>query len=381
VFSIMGSATYIRITPEVLSWAIRESGYGTREIADHLKVPPRILTAWMTGGEQPKLTDLRRLSAFLKRPEATFFLPSPPPSSLPRVEFRHPLNSARRTLNPEELRWLRETRRLQKAAAWIAQELEEVSPSLKPWAFQADPEEAGAASRQQLGVSVEDQLGWASSSQAQKAWREAIEAQGVLVFFLSLGKEACRGFSLWDDRCPAIAVNTAWNHEARIFTLLHEYGHLVTRTSSACVDSWQQELPRQGDIAERWCERFAASVLMPWAEVERVLRAELGWCPGETVDTLDAVRRVARKFKTSLRATALRLITHDVATWDLYRQIPDTTDHKTRGGGGGGRERNEIREDQYGRRTTGLFMEALHRDVLTRDDVLSYLDIPDVDLP
>jgi hypothetical protein len=52
-------------------------------------------------------------------------------------------------------------------------------------------------------------------------------------------------------------------------------------------------------------------------------------------------------------------------------------DHKVGGGGGSGRGRNEIREDQYGRRTIRLFVEAMHRDVLTRDDVLSYLDVPD----
>lgn len=376
----MGRVTYVPITPEVLAWAIRESGYKTGEVADCLEVPPQTLAAWMTGRERPGLTELRRLSALLKRPEATFFLPTPPPSSLPRVEFRHPLDSTRRELNPEELRWLRETRRLQKAAAWIAQELGEASPSLPLWSFEKDPEEAGALLRLRMGVSTEDQLGWGSSSQAQKAWREAIETSGVLVFLLPLGKKGCRGFSLWDDRSPVIAVNTAWNQEARIFTLLHEYGHLVTRTSSACVDSWRQALPTQGDTAERWCERFAASVLMPWPEVERVLRAESNWRPGKTVDSLDAVKRVARKFKTSLRATALRLITHEVATWDLYQQIPAIADHKADGGGGSGRGRNEIREDQYGRRTTRLFAEAMHHEVLSRDDVLSYLDIPDVDL-
>jgi hypothetical protein len=43
--------------------------------------------------------------------------------------------------------------------------------------------------------------------------------------------------------------------------------------------------------------------------------------------------------------------------------------------------RSEIREDQYGQRTALLFKEALHREILSRDDVLSYLDIPDVALP
>ena len=376
----MGRATYVHITPKVLAWAIQESGYDTGEVADRLKIAPQTLAHWMVGRERPTLTRFRKLTALLKRPEATFFLPAPPPSSLPKVEFRHPPGSTRQALNPEELRWLREARRLQKAASWVQQELGESPVPVPRWGLDADPEEVGAAMRSRVGISIADQLGWGNLSQAQKAWREALESTGVLVFLLALGKGSCRGFSLWDEWSPVIAVNTAWNQEARIFTLLHEYGHLITRTSSACVEPWRQTLPMQTDAAERWCERFAAVVLMPWSDVERVLRAELGWKPGKVVDTLDAVKRVARKFKTSLRATALRLITHEVATWDLYKQIPPVADQKDGGGGGSARVRSEIREDQYGQRTARLFKEALHRDVLSRDDVLSYLDIPDAAL-
>ena len=377
----MGKATYVPITPEVLTWAIRESGYEADDVAGRIKVAPGMFGAWMTGQEKPKLTDFRKLASVLKRQEATFLLPSPPVSSLPRVEFRHPLDSSRQKLNPDELRWLRETRRLQQAAAWVEQELRQSPPSLPQWGLQGDPEKAGGAVRSQLGISTEDQLGWKSPSQAQRAWREAIESSGVLVFFLSLGHDSCRGFSLWDDWAPVIAVNTGWNYEARIFTMLHEYGHLVTRTSSACVGSWRQTLSKQGDPAERWCERFAATVLLPWLDVERVLRDEARWKPGTAVESLEQLAKVARRFKTSLRATALRLITHNVATWSLYKQIPAVADHKKPGGGGTGRVRHEIREDQYGRRTTDLFVEAMQRDVLSRDDVLSYLDIPDTDLP
>jgi Zn-dependent peptidase ImmA (M78 family) len=377
----MARTTHVPITPEVLTWAIRESGYGAEDIAKRLEVETATLNAWLSGGQKPKLTEFRELTTLLKRPEATFFLPAPPPSSLPSVEFRHPIEDNRRSLNPIELRWLREANRLQRAAAWVQQELGEQPPALPRWALQASAEKAAAALRNDLGIEVEQQLAWSNVSQAQRAWRQAIEGSGVFVFLLPLGSKSCRGFSLWDERAPLITVNTAWNQEARIFTLLHEYGHLITRSSSACVEPWRQTLGTQGNPAERWCEQFAAAVLMPWSDVEVVLTQESGWRPGRRVESLSVVQKVARKFKTSVRATTLRLITHEVAGWDLYRQIPATVDRKPEGGASKGRDRREMREDQYGHRTTELFIEAMRRDVLTRDDVLSYLDVPDTDLP
>jgi hypothetical protein len=34
-----------------------------------------------------------------------------------------------------------------------------------------------------------------------------------------------------------------------------------------------------------------------------------------------------------------------------------------------------VRQEQYGDHTIGLFAEALHRDVVSRGDVLDYLDV------
>jgi len=76
----------------------------------------------------------------------------------------------------------------------------------------------------------------------------------------------------------------------------------------------------------------------------------------------------------------LRLIDHGVATWDLYRQIPEYVDDKSGGGGGGGRSRLQIRRDEYGDQAARVMIRGLEKDVLSRTDVLSYLDVADSDL-
>ena len=76
-------------------------------------------------------------------------------------------------------------------------------------------------------------------------------------------------------------------------------------------------------------------------------------------------------------AATIRLIELNLASWELYDRIPPTADSKGGGGGGSGRNRLEIKIDEFGGRGTGLFVEAVKRDLLSRSQAVEYLDIPD----
>jgi len=376
----MARGTPVPITPEVLDWAIQESGYGLAKVSEYLRVSEAEVRGWLSGGGQPKLTQFRKLAAFLKRPEAVFFLPSPPRAPRVEVEFRHPPGVKDRSPNPKERLRIREAARLQRGLAWALRELGKEGARLPKASASSAAEQVAARARELLGISVDKQLAWKSAYQALGAWRSALEDSGVTVLLLPMGKDAARGFSLWDERVPLVAANTHWNAQARAFTLFHEYGHLLTRTSSLCAaarpGSWDD-----GDRVERWCEEFAAAFLLPWSTVESLLKAR-GWRPGQRITELDPASWLSRKLHASLRATVLRLIGRRVADWSLYRKIPPVSDQKPEGGGGGeGRHRPDIRIDEYGLRTARIFLEGMQRDVLTRDDVLSYLDVADTDVP
>jgi Zn-dependent peptidase ImmA (M78 family) len=369
----MGRATLVPITPAVLQWAIRESGYEEERLAHEINVPPSLLRLWVSGDDKPTVTDMRRLASKLHRPFATFLLPEPPESRRLAVEFRHPADEDRE-LNPSERRHLRRASRFQEILSWLAGELD-IQKSRTPLATVSDdPVAIAKTAREALRVSVIDQKRWPSASVAFDEWRNALEESGHLVFLFSIGKESCSGFSLWNDLAPIVAVNTAWNESARIFTLFHEMGHLITRTSSACVESVRATA--KTDQVERWCEKFAAALLMPGRDVEVTLR-ELGVAHGSDVADLRVAQRISNLYKVSLRAAVIRMIELRAATWDLYRQIPPLSDSKPPGGGGTGRNRTQIREDQLGDRATALLVTAVERDVLDRSQAVEILDIPD----
>ncbi|MBI1961847.1 MAG: ImmA/IrrE family metallo-endopeptidase, partial [Candidatus Rokubacteria bacterium] len=155
--------------------------------------------------------------------------------------------------------------------------------------------------------------------------------------------------------------------------MFHEYAHLLTRTSSACLEAVNRLPAAKSDPTERWCEQFAAEVIIPSHALEEYLVTARLRRP---VTDLKAVGQIAHHFRASLRATALRLIGVEVASWSLYRSLPAHAERKPAGGGGAGRSRAQIRFEQYGLQTVDVFATALEKDIVTRADVLDYLDMP-----
>jgi Zn-dependent peptidase ImmA (M78 family) len=369
----MGRATEIPITPSVLRWALDESGYSREDIAHAIGVNAPLLESWVSGQHRPRLGHARKLAEKLHRPFAALLLPAPPEKRPLSVEFRHPIGE-RKELNANERRYLRRAARLQQILAWLAGGLQIEKPRTPLASANDDPVSIAAVARGVLGVPPGEQKEWKDPSEAFDEWRRALEGIGNLVFLFSLGKDSSQGFSLWDDSAPVIAVNTAWNESARIFTMFHELGHLITRTSSACLEPTRTS--SRTDPVERWCERFAAALLMPARDVESTLR-QFGWRPGGETASLALTKRLANLYKVSLRAAAIRVIELGAANWALYDEIPPVSDSKPPGGGGTGRSRVQIREDQLGNRVSSLLVAAVDRDLLDRSQAVELLDIPE----
>ena len=75
-----------------------------------------------------------------------------------------------------------------------------------------------------------------------------------------LDNEEFRGFSLTDDYAPLIFVNAKDSKGAQLFTFFHELGHILRRESG--VSEWSLTATPPNE-AERWCNAFAAEVLVP----------------------------------------------------------------------------------------------------------------------
>jgi Zn-dependent peptidase ImmA (M78 family) len=157
------------------------------------------------------------------------------------------------------------------------------------------------------------------------------------------------------------------NPEARIYTIGHELGHLVTRTDAACLEP-EDAYMGTGSI-ERWCEEFAANLLMPASAVVALAESRR---LRERVADFDDVSAVKNAFRVSARAAARRLIELGYAQEALYGAVlrafapkaPDST------GKAISPPRPEARIRQYG---PGVIRTLL--ETLPSQDALSILRI------
>lgn len=360
----------IPINGDVLSWAMEEGGYTPESLADKIGVEPHKVTEWIEGTAKPTRGQFTKLVNALRRPSAIFLLPAPPRGASLTAGLRTAPGPQPKTLTPEQLRQVRWARRLQQALSDL-REVDEHPVEFPSASLSDKAVKVAAPLREFLGVTAEQQRSWDTDSEALAAWRETLEHKGLFVLQLSLGP-GVRGFSTWDPYAPLVAVNTHYNNTARIYSMLHEVGHLVLRDDASCANFVS---PSQGGASfrvERWCEEVAAAVLLPAAAVRDAVRRL------PPLEPVALAKRIANRFKVSVRASALRLIELGYAGKDLYPRVEDEVrylDDKRGGGSGGGQVRLDKRYSQLGERLMETFGAASVEGRLSEREVRDYLKL------
>lgn len=343
---------------------MREEGVGEEELAERCGTTPDEVYAWLEGEAEPGKTQFGKLVSALRRPSAFFFLPEPPLEASVGAAFRSPagVGGPRRLLRDEH-EALRSARRIQRVARWIEEKESPEPPSL-PHVGDEDPEDAAERVRGMLGWKVEWQTDADSYRDALARLRAHLEAQGVLVLHLRMSRKGCRGFSLYDDWAPVIAVNTATVPQARLFSYCHELGHLLRRADRICGATADTAL-------ERWCEQFAAAFLLPRDAFGDFVAQQFA---GRLIRDVADVGRISQHFNVSLRAVALRLQDVDLAAPGLYDRVHRQTEVSP-GRGGGGQRTAARRLSEWGRAYPRVLERAERAHLLARQDILEYLDV------
>jgi Zn-dependent peptidase ImmA (M78 family)/transcriptional regulator with XRE-family HTH domain len=373
----MAAKTLVPITGSVLRWAIKEAGFSEEELAHRAGTTVEDLSSWEEGTGYPSKTQFGKLADALRRPRALFFLPTPPVNAGLPTSFRQAPGLKGHTLSPTAIRQVRAARRLQEGASWVLKHSGDSARVNLPRFSTAD-RPAGAAEevRRSTGITFDDQLSWPSASAAYREWRQVLEDMGVLVFSLQLGAEEIRGFSAWDDYAPLVATNSTYIPAARLYTMAHELGHLVTRTDSACYNFVAPNRPGDPKV-ERWCEEFAAALLLPGPEINDFLHQRFGITRGTQISDFELVRKIAAQLKVSVRAMAIKLIRLGFATTDLYAEVEQNArkiDRPNRAGGGG-QPTVEKRLSQYGSRLPSVLIEAARGGLIGQRDAAEYLQV------
>ena len=275
-------------------------------------------------------------------------------------------------MDAQELREIRWARRLQQLVAHLRTEDSVNVPPLPKFAPSDPSVHAAGVLRERLDVPLDRQTQWPNPGAAFSGWREAAEATGVIVLQLPLGADAIRGFALWNEAAPLVAVNTTFIPQARAFTLFHEIGHLLLRQDAASDEHiGRNRSLATGYRAERWCERMAAAVLLPAPAVRAAVPTDMS-----EDEAYQCARRLASRFKVSVRAAAIRLIELELAPNELYGYVVSQSgqlDRPRRNGGGGGRSAAQTRIAQVGRAAASRIVQAVDANRLSERDARDVL--------
>lgn len=368
------SSISVSVAPAVLKWARLSNGDPIVESAEKLKVDINKLEAWEEGVETPvlSLTQLRTLVDFYKRPLATFLLPAPP-EKLPELKDC-------RTLYGEEVYPLsrkvrlaiREARWFQHIAAEIAEDMKyNIEPKIGKALLKTDVEELALRERDRLGIDITTQFHWEDKIVALKEWKNAVEAQNVLVFQLSLSKETeglrLRGFSLADKLPLALVYNSKEVDEhPKIFSIFHEYAHLMLRVSGICDMSWSNETE-----IEKFCNGFSGALLVP---KNAFLNHRIVKKHSDENEWLDKELSVLSKdFKVSQEVILRRLLIFRKTTNSFYkewRSRPRRTKDST---GWAPQERMTI--SRRGLKLTFYILDAYKKEYITQGEAADYLGV------
>lgn len=158
--------------------------------------------------------------------------------------------------------------------------------------------EAGMDIRSFLGVTDEAQLGARDDFAALRLWVAALHSRGVYVAQRRLRDDTIRAFSRAEGGQAVIVVDTGDPAHARIFSALHEYCHVVLRSTGIC------DLDEHRDV-ERYCNAVAAAVLLPRDLLDREL-AGIGFGVSTEADD-DNLIRLSRRLGVSQAVLLIRL--------------------------------------------------------------------------
>ncbi len=363
----MAESVRVSVKPEVFRWLRESSGWSVEELSKRLDTSVEIIEQIEKGEKDPTLRQLKTLSHVYKRPIALFFLSEPIPEPKMPSDYRM-IPDKKDIFDKKTIRAIREARELQHKARELAKNLgEELEPKIKRASIRDDPRRLAVEYRELMGISEEIQKKANSAYRFFNILRERLEDRNILVFKRSMPVEDARGFVLADELPNVIVVSTSDRIEARIFTLMHEFAHLLLGETVIDLPG-MENMKEKGEI-ERWCDMFSSEFLLPEDLAHKVFGTETR--PLTDTKTMESLKRKYKVSKGMLAYNMLRLRYIDKKDYEEFTgrfKVPET-------GGGGGQTVEEKRISEMGEKYVSLVVHNYEMDYITYSEALNYLSV------
>lgn len=299
----------VTVRPELLAWARNRASLTVAELAPKVgtKSRPAPLQEWEES-DVPVEVPVKQLEKFAEKTRAPFgmlFLSEPPVERLPVQDFRRPMNGAPPKPSLNLIDTLLETQLRQ---AWLSEQLEDDGEERLDFVGSATPNDdlvaLATTIRNRLRIGTEARKEASRTADAALWLIARLEESRITVIRKgfagtatnrSLDRNEFKGFALADPFAPFIFINGKDWAGSQVFTIAHECVHLWLGRSALPDSDWFSEA---ADPIERFCNRVAAEILIPQAELRAL------WQPAQSV--AQNVTRAGTEFRVSSLAALFR---------------------------------------------------------------------------
>jgi Zn-dependent peptidase ImmA (M78 family)/DNA-binding XRE family transcriptional regulator len=358
------------VNPDIIRWARESSGYSIEEIAKKLKISVENYIKIERGEKKPTFKQIEKLSHYFKRPISAFLLSEAPKEKSIAASFRI-LPKSEKGISKGLILAIRKARYYQSIVKELITDLNlDTGAQVLSASIYDDPIKLARIEREKLGISIERQFNFKNAYEAFNTWRDAVEKKNIFVFQFNFPIESARGFSLMDEEPPVIVLNLADNILARIFTLFHEYAHILLRIPEIYSG---EEVEERYPEEENWCNNFASEFLVP----EFVLKEEPAFIEFKNgVKSLEeVVVNLSKRFMVSKHAILTKFMLRRWITKEEYDEEV---------------QKLKLREEkkktipvqlhkkciqEKGKKFVSIIMESREKGLITTADAIEYLSL------
>ncbi len=216
------------------------------------------------------------MSRVYRRALSVFYLPEPPEDFQTLRDFRRA--EQRKEFSTNLIFILREVQQRQQwLRDFLMEEEEEPLPFIGRFSVEDDVSDVANDMIRTLGI---DEV--LNQDNRLKYWIRKAEERRIFISLASnyhsrmvFDVEEFRGFALCDELAPVIFINTKDAEQAQLFTLVHELVHLwinESGVSKEVLPEFREQHADSMDPAELFCNKVAASLLMPEEWMEETFR-------------------------------------------------------------------------------------------------------------
>lgn len=311
----MAKSMKVDVNPDVLVWARKNSSLDIDIAASKIKVKIEQLRAWESGDDKPSIAQLRKLANIYKFPISVFFLSVVPKNFSVMKDFRHlPEYMTAKFSRQLQLEIRKVQQRRETAIELQSSLVDEISTFDKKVSLEDDVRNSALKIREILHLDINEQKKWSNPRIAFNEMRYLVENTGILVFEVdNVDIQEMRGFAIAEKIMPVIAINRKDSFNGRIFSLLHEFVHILLGQGGISNSSYYDDTEEKVEV---FCNKLAAEILVP----SSIILSNPYIKTGKQRYSDSEILAIAKNFSVSEEVILRRLLTLEKISNSFYKE-------------------------------------------------------------